>query len=84
MRRRLQVLLDDREYAEIRESARRRGLTVSEWVRQTIRSAHRRESAGDPARKLAVVRAAIRHSFPTADIEQMLEETERAYQACRD
>jgi transposase-like protein len=81
MSKRLQVLLDEREFAELHETARRHGLTVSEWVRQIIRSAQRREAAGDPARKLAAVRAATRHSFPTADIDQMLEETERGYLA---
>jgi hypothetical protein len=36
---------------------------------------------GDRARKLAAVRSAVRHSFPTADIEEMLGEIERGYGA---
>lgn len=79
MSKRLQVLLDDHEYAELRSTAERHGVTVSDWVRQVIRTARRREAAGDPARKLAALRAAMQHSFPTGDIEQMLEETERGY-----
>lgn len=79
MSKRLQVLFDEDEFAELRAVAERHGLTVSDWVRQAIRTAGRREAAGDPSRKLAAVRAAMRHSFPTGDVEQMLEETERGY-----
>jgi hypothetical protein len=32
-----------------------------------------------PERKLAVVRAAARHRFPTADVDQMLAEIEHGY-----
>ncbi len=76
---RLQVLLDEDEMGEVRAIAERHGLTVSDWIRQVVRAARRREAVGDPARKLAAVRAAMQHSFPTGDIEQMLEETERGY-----
>jgi hypothetical protein len=34
---------------------------------------------GDQARKLAAVRAAARHDFPTAEIDRMLEEIEQGY-----
>lgn len=81
MSKRLQVLFDEDEFAQLRSIADRHGLTVSDWVRQVIRAAGRREAAGDPARKLAAVRAAMQHSFPTGDIEQMLDETERGYLA---
>ncbi|MBA2322932.1 MAG: antitoxin [Pseudonocardiales bacterium] len=81
MSKRLQVLLDEQELAEIQDIAARSGLTVSAWVRQLIHGARQRHSTGDPARKLAAVREAMRHSFPTGDIEQMLEETERGYLA---
>lgn len=81
MSTRLQVLLEDRELAELRATADRNGMTVSEWVRQAIRIAHRRESTGAPARKLEAIRAAVEHSFPTADIDVMLAETERGFLA---
>lgn len=67
----------DDEYAALLQSADRDGLTASEWVRQTVRAAHRARSTGDPARKLAALREAARHEFPTADIDQMLAEIER-------
>lgn len=79
MSKRLQVLFEDEEFDELRATAERSGLTVSEWVRQALRRARREESAGDPARKLAAVRSALRHDFPTGDIEDMLAEIERGY-----
>jgi hypothetical protein len=79
MSKRLQVVLDDRELREIRQAARRSGVTVSEWVRRAMREARRTSAVRDPSRKLAAVRAATKHSYPTADIEQMLAEIEAGY-----
>jgi hypothetical protein len=79
MSQRLQVLMDERELREIQQIARRNGVTVAEWVRQTLRDARRAASARDPAKKLAAIEGAARHSFPTADIDQMLDEIERGY-----
>ena len=79
MSKRLQVLLDESELAEIRRTARRHKLTTAAWVRQALRTARRAEPRSDPGKKLAVVRAAARHRFPTADIDQMLAEIERGY-----
>jgi hypothetical protein len=79
MSKRLQVVLDDAELRDIQRIARRQRLTVSEWVRQTLRAARRRAPGGGAAKKLEAVRAAVRHSFPTAEIDQMLAEIERGY-----
>lgn len=79
MSRRLQVIVDEKEWRDIGRVARRRGLTVSEWVRQVLREARRREPEGDAGTKLDVVRAAAKNSFPTADIDQMLDEIEQGY-----
>lgn len=76
---RLQIVMEDREYAEIREAAAGEGLTVSEWARQAMRQVRRERSRGDVGRKLAVLRAATAHAFPTADIADMLDEIERGY-----
>lgn len=84
MSRRLQVLLDPDEWEELREIARRHRTTVSEWVRRTLREAREREPRGDLDMKLRSVRAAARHEFPTADVEQMLEEIERGRGAERE
>ena len=79
MSKRLQVLLDDAEFREIRRAARARKLTVAAWVREAIRAARREEPGLDPDKKLAIVRAAVRNEFPTGDIEQMIAEIEMGY-----
>jgi len=79
MSQRLQVLLDESEFAEIRRIARRHHVTVAEWVRQALRAARRDEPAAEPKRKLSVVRESARGAYPTADIGMMLSEIERGY-----
>jgi hypothetical protein len=79
MSKRLQVVLDDEELADIQRVARRNHMTSSEWVRQVLSKARRAEPRGDVKKKLAFVRGAAEHAFPTADIDQMLEEIERGY-----
>lgn len=81
MSKRLQVVLDDKEMREIERAARRRDLTVSEWVRQSLRAARLAEPGSDSTKKLQVVRAAATHSFPTSDIDQMLGEIASGYGA---
>ena len=77
--------MDDAELREYRRLATRDGLTLSEWVRQTLRLAAREGTPGTVdrpdsiERKLAAIRAAARHDFPTADIDQMLREIEAGY-----
>ncbi len=79
MSKRLQVILDDSEMKEIRTIARRRRMTVAAWVRGALRAAKAEEPATDPQRKLHALRVATSHSFPTADIEEMLAQIERGY-----
>ncbi len=76
MTQRLQVLLDDSEFDEIRRIAQRHHMTVAEWVRQALRAARRDEPGAEPQRKLLVLRETARHAYPTADIGQMLSEIE--------
>lgn len=73
---RLQVILADAEMEEIREMATRECMTVSEWVRQVLRKARSEAPRSDADPKIAAVRSAARHSFPTADIGRMLAEIE--------
>ena len=79
MSKRLQVLLDEREWREVQRAARASHATVAEWVRQALRAARARTPGSGAARKLDTIRAAARHTFPTADIDRMLEEIERGY-----
>lgn len=73
--------MDDAEYAEIEEFAERQGETVSQWVRAVLRTARAEQPRQKQARKLAAIRNALTHEFPSGDIEQILEETERGYLA---
>ena len=79
MAKRLQVILQDPDYRDIQRMARSRHMSIAEWVRQALDLARRREPIHDTAKKLAVVRAAVQHNGPTADIEVMLAEIERGY-----
>jgi hypothetical protein len=71
--------MDDVEFFEIQKAARRRRMTTSEWARQALREARRLEPRGDTKRKLDIVREAVAHEFPTADIDRMLSEIEQGY-----
>ena len=79
MAKRLQVILQDSEYREVKRAARSRQMSMAEWVRQALIQARRREPLGDVSRKMAVVRAAVRMEYPTADIDRMLREIELGY-----
>jgi len=79
MSKRLQVLLRDPEYREIRQAAHARNMSVAEWVRQALSLVRRSEPSGGAGKKLEAVRAAARFEYPTADIDQMLAEIERGY-----
>jgi hypothetical protein len=79
MAKRLQVILQDPEYREIQRAARSRHMSLAEWVRQALEKARRHEPLGDAGKKLQVIRAAIKHEFPTGDIDQMLAEIESGY-----
>lgn len=77
MSKRLQVLLDEREWRQVRRAARAQRLTVAEWVRQTLRAARRNSPSSDAQTKIAAIRRAARESLPTADIDRMLAEIGR-------
>ncbi len=52
---------------------------LSDRVRQTLRRVRRWKSGAETAGKLEAIRLAFEHEFPTADMEEMLEEIEREY-----
>jgi hypothetical protein len=80
MRKRLQVLLSDREMSRIRRLAKSERLTVSAWVRRALFEARASRPAVEPETKLKAVRRAVKLSFPTADVPRMLSEIERGYE----
>lgn len=79
MTKRLQVVLQDPEYREIQRAASAQHLSIAAWVRQALALARRRQPVGDSGKKLDVVRAAVRHAYPTAEIDDMLTQIERGY-----
>lgn len=79
MSHRLQILLEPDEMAAIRAAARRRRVTVSEYVRQTLREARKDEPSAEAAQKLLVIREAAAHAYPTGDPETMEAEITRGY-----
>lgn len=79
MAKRLQVILQDPDYREIQRMARARRMTIAAWVRQALDLARRREPLADLGKKLAVVRAAVRHEFPSGDIGDILAQIESGY-----
>ena len=79
MTQRLQVLLEDDEFAEIRRVAQRERMTGAEWVRQALRAARRDAPASDPRRKLSVVREAAQGAYPVGSLPSMLTEIESGY-----
>ena len=79
MSKRLQVILKDPEYREIKRVARSRHMSVAEWVRQALDLARRREPVEQVGKKLEVIRAAARFDYPTADIDRMLAQIEMGY-----
>lgn len=81
MRKRLRVILDDEETAEIRDIARSQKTTLAECVRRALRAGRNSTLSRSRAQKLAALRTGAEHGFPAADVEKTLEEIERGYQS---
>jgi hypothetical protein len=77
MSKRLQVVMSDKELVTFERAARGLGLTLSEWVRRTLREGLRAGPKRSVDRKLTAIRTAARHAFPAPDIDQMLAEIDR-------
>jgi hypothetical protein len=75
----LQVVVDEEELEAYRQVAHRRHLTLAEWVRQSLREARQAQPGRSSRGKLDSLRTATRHSYPTADIQQMLLQIEGGY-----
>ena len=79
MSKRLQVVMRDEDLQAYERAARGAGVSLSEWVRQALRTARQATSQKSPDRKLAAIRVAARHRFPAPDIDRMLAEIEQGY-----
>ncbi|MCK4516901.1 MAG: ribbon-helix-helix protein, CopG family, partial [Spirochaetaceae bacterium] len=63
MSKRLQVLLDEDEYAEIQRIARENRMTVAEWVRDALRKAKRACPHTRAEQKLRALEQAVSYEF---------------------
>ena len=79
MTKRLQVLLDEEELAEIQRLARRRHQTTAAWVRDALRVARDTSAYPETGRKLHVVREAMSHAYPAGEVDDMLDEIDSGY-----
>ena len=66
--------MDPKELESYRKTARREGLRLSEWVRLRLRQAQRDAPVRKAEKKLRAIAVATSYSFPTADIDQLLDE----------
>jgi hypothetical protein len=80
MSKRLQVLFEEEELAELQEIARQNHMTLAEWVRQALREARSGQPARTAALKRQALRRAMQYEFPVADIDEMIEQIERGYE----
>jgi predicted transcriptional regulator len=71
---RLQILVPNELDARLRKAADRERLSMGGWVRRAIEERLERQASRVPANPLAALRAL---EAPTADIDEMLAETER-------
>lgn len=79
MSKRLQVVVGDEELERYARTADAVGMSVSEWVRQSLRTAERKVSTGDVEAKLAAIRKAASYNFPVPpEIDTLLAEMESA------
>ena len=79
MTKRLQVLLDDEDLADIKRAARRRRQSVAEWVRAALRAARDADAARPAEAKLRTIREAAHNAYPTGSIDEMLDQIKRGY-----
>lgn len=77
MTKRLQVLFEEDELAEIQRAAKRERKTTATWVREALRAARAAGTAPDAEPKLRAVREALTYGYPTGDIAELLADIER-------
>jgi hypothetical protein len=79
MTKRLQVLFEDEELADIQRLAKGQRKTTAAWVRDALRAARASAAYPEPEPKLRAVREAMTYSYPTGDIGELLADIERGY-----
>ena len=76
MSKRLQIIVPDDEAEQLRRCAEREGMTLSEWARRALKRAQKSQLGPTQEGKLDALEKALRCSYPTAPIEEMLSDIE--------
>lgn len=80
MSKRLQVLIDEREYGKFAKQARTEGKSLGAWVRDSLRAICQQSVSSSPEAKMNRLREiAQRSSLPSSDIDSMLREVDQGY-----
>ncbi len=79
MSKRLQVLIPPKEYKEFARIAAKSGMSLGEWVRQSLRKSARAVPVSDPLERWHKIQlyAAQHNESPAPDIKKMLSEIEK-------
>ena len=77
MSKRLQIVMPDEEIEELRRSAEREGMSLSEWARIALRRAQRSQQGPTAEDKLTAVERALECGHPTGDIQEILASIEK-------
>ena len=73
----LQILMSDAEASASRETARRSGLTASEWARRAQRAARYAQTGLSPSSRLGALDHTLTCNHTNIDTGEMLADTER-------
>lgn len=71
--------MEPREYKQFQSLAEARGLSLGEWVRQTLRRFALSASAKGPQAKINSIRRASQLHYPSGEMEQILADIEKGY-----
>jgi hypothetical protein len=77
MSKRLQIVMSDDEIEAFRRTAKRQGMTLSEWVRQAMRKVQRSQQSPSAPDKLKAIERALECDYPTGNIEEILSSIEQ-------
>ena len=79
MSKRLQVLLEPKEYKSFQQLACEAGLSLGQWVREALRKVAVGSPQKSPREKIASIRRFSQYRSPSGPIEKILVEIEKGY-----
>ena len=79
MSKRLQVLINTRDYQSWQNVSKKLGLSLGEWVRQVLNEKTNEFSLRNPNTKIESIRLFSSKNYPSGKIDQILNEIEKGY-----